>query len=375
MDHGRTSDRRCGVFTVLTVVALLLVTLAIAPAALAVGKPTPTPTPAPSYTPFFGDLHSHSEISDGGGLPADAFAAAKAGGAAFLALTDHSNQISPEEWAALQVTAASFTDATFVAIPSYEITRAWGHMNAYNVPDLTPRKTGNQGGRQDIMAEYYDWLASYPAASSQWNHPTTYSKEFDGFAYRTDARDAVVNLLEIFNYGNYGYYKITDFESSYVKALDLGWHVMPSANSDTHITNWITGYEARTVLLAQSLTPANLYGAMRACRGYATQDKDLRVDYTLNGAVMGSVLAGGSSFTASVTVDDPDPADAPTKLEIVSDGGAVVATNAAPQKGVAWTTTLSSTTSRYYYVRVTTTRNVTGGPGATAWTAPVWTGR
>ena len=344
MHHARTWGRRRGLITVLVVHALLVAAL-VAPAAFAAGKPTPTP--APSYTPFFGDLHSHSEISDGGGLPADAYAAAKAGGASFLALTDHSNQVSPEEWASLQATAASFTDATFVAMPSYEITRAWGHMNAYNVPDLTPRKTGNQGGRQDIMAEYYDWLASYPAASSQWNHPTTYSKEFDGFAYRTDARDAVVNLLEIFNLGNYGYYKITDFESSYVKALDLGWHVMPSANSDTHITNWITGYETRTVLLAESLTPAGLYAAMRACRGYATQDKDLRVSYTLNGSVMGSVLAGGTSFTASVTVDDPDATDVPTRLEIVSDGGAVVATNAAPQKGVAWTPTLSSSTSRH----------------------------
>jgi hypothetical protein len=368
----RTTSRPLGMRPAIVVVlALLLVILATPPGALGAGKPVP----GPSYTPFFGDLHSHTEISDGGGLPAEAYAAAKAGGASFLAVTDHSNQVSPEEWAGLKATAAAFTDATFVAMPSYEITRAWGHMNAYNVPDLTFKKTGNQGGRQDIMSDYYDWLAGYPGASSQWNHPTTYSKEFDGFAYRTDARDAVVNLLEIFNYGNYGYYKIADFESSYIKALDLGWHVMPSANSDTHITNWITGYETRTVLLAESLTPANLYGAMRACRGYATQDKDLRVSYTLNGAAMGSVLGGGFSFAASVAVDDPDPADAPTRLEIVSDGGAVVATNAAPQKGVVWTVSLSSTTSRYYYVRVTTTRNVTGGPGATAWTAPVWTGR
>jgi hypothetical protein len=36
---------------------------------------------------------------------------------------------------------------------------------------------------------------------------------------------------------------------------------------------------------------------------------------------------------------------------------------------------VSSSTSRYYYVRVTTASDVTGGPGFTAWTAPVWTGR
>jgi hypothetical protein len=37
-------------------------------------------------------------------------------------------------------------------------------------------------------------------------------------------------------------------------ALDNGWQVMPAANSDTHATNWITGYEVRTVLPAESLT-------------------------------------------------------------------------------------------------------------------------
>jgi hypothetical protein len=364
MHHRRTSHRRRGLLATLVVLALLLAVLAAAPGALGAGKPLP----APSYTPFFGDLHSHTEISDGAGLPADAYAAAKAGGASFLAVTDHSNQISPEEWAALKATAAGFTDATFVAMPSYEITRAWGHMNAYNVPDLTFKKTGNQGGRQDIMSDYYDWLSGYSGASAQWNHPTIYSKEFDGFAYYTPERDAVVNLLEVVNDSDPG-----DFESSYVKALDLGWHVMPSAGSDTHITNWIVGYDVRTALLANSLSPANLYGAMRACRGYATRDKNLRIDYTLNGSVMGSILGvAGASYQASVTVSDPDPADAPTKLEIVGDGGVVVATNAAPQKGVAWTTPLTSSTSRYYYVRVTMNGSATG---ATAWTAPVWTGR
>ena len=31
-------------------------------------------------------------------------------------------------------------------------------------------------------------------------------------------------------------------------ALDAGWHVMPSANSDTHYDDWIAGHELRTVL-------------------------------------------------------------------------------------------------------------------------------
>jgi hypothetical protein len=352
--HHRTSVRRGGFITMLVVLALLVLALAAAPGAQA-------------YNLYFGDLHSHSEISDGGGLPYDAYTQAMAAGADFLAVTDHSSQVSAAEWAALKETAAELTTNRFVAIPSYEITFGWGHQNAYGVPDLPLKKTGNQGGRNDIIPSYYDWLASYGAASSQWNHPTQYSKEFDGFAYRTDARDGVVNLLEIWS-NSYQ----TIFETSYVKALDLGWHVMPTANSDTHITDWIVGYEARTVLLADALTPADLYGAMRARRGYATRDKDLAVEYTLNGGVMGTVRDGAeTSYLASVTVDDP-VTSTPVKIELVTDGGAVAAATASWPQGTAWTPAVTSSTSRYYYVRVTTDG---GAGGATAWTAPVWTGR
>jgi hypothetical protein len=163
-----------------------------------------------------------------------------------------------------------------------------------------------------------------------------------------------------------------------VLALDRGWHVMPAAVSDTHSPDWISGSPVRTVLLTESLTPDGIYDAMRASRGYATLDEDLRVRYTLNGRVMGSVLPpGGSSYTATVDVVDPDgtPDDAIRLVELVSDHGAVVAAQATSGTDISVSLDVSSSTSRYYYVRITTASDVTGGPGVTAWTAPVWTGR
>lgn len=132
----------------------------------------------------------------------------------------------------------------------------------------------------------------------------------------------------------------------------------------------------RTVLLAESLTPANLYAAMSASRGYATLDKNLQIYYTLNGAIMGSVLSPTSSYTLSVQISDPDGASDAIKLvEIVSDGGAVVASKKFDSAKVSWTTTLTSDSADYYYVRVTTASNLDGVEGVTAWTSPVWTGR
>jgi hypothetical protein len=62
-------------------------------------------------------------------------------------------------------------------------------------------------------------------------------------------------------------------------------------------------------------------------------------------------------------------------VEIVSDGGAVVASKSFNSATVEWTTTLTSDSAQYFYVRVTTASNLSGEEGVTAWTAPVWTGR
>ena len=113
---------------------------------------------------------------------------------------------------------------------------------------------------------------------------------------------------------------------------------------------------------------------MRANRGYATQDRNLDIRYTLNGAVMGSVLSPAGVYEVSVQISDPDGvADAIKLVEIVSDGGEVVASMSADSAEVEWTITLTSNGASYY-VRITTASDALGEEGVTAWTAPVWTG-
>jgi hypothetical protein len=171
-------------------------------------------------------------------------------------------------------------------------------------------------------------------------------------------------------------------EESYVMALDRGWHVMPTANSDTHGGDWISAWELRTVLLAPRLTPTDLYEAMSAGRGYATVDRNLRLYYTVNGEVMGTILSPTTTrYEVSVHVEDPDGLPI-TRVEIISDGGAVVASLGAGSPVVDWTTTLTSNTARYFYGRVssasspyTVLTSISGGEGVAAVTAPVFTGR
>jgi len=332
-----------------------------------------------SYNLYFGDLHSHTSYSDGWeGTPWDAYAAAEAAGADYMAVTDHIGfwsaysafTITQDQWNDTLAAAAHYTSKYFAALTGYEtwLQGGCGEVNVYNVPAYPPQ--GSLGNKWDRPTAFYDWLAQQPGAVGQFNHPEYMTRDFEDFAYLTPQRDAAMGVLEVFNAKLY--------EDSYVLALDKGWHVMPSANSDTHSPNWISGYDERTVLMAEKLTPYDLYAAMRAGRGYATLDKNLRISYTLNGEVMGSTLAQmAQTYTAAIHIEDPDgvPSDAITLVEVVSDGGAVVASVPTHGMTVDLTIPLASIGAHYYYIRISTASGIDGAPGATAWTAPVWTGR
>ena len=332
-----------------------------------------------TYNLYFGDLHTHTGYSDAydDSTPWDAYAAAIEAGADYMAVTDHiaiwnayhAFVADAEEWADLLAAADYYTSEKFVAMAGYE---AWmlancGEVNVYNVRELPPEQS--LGYRQDRLANFYDWLAAQPGGIGQFNHPLYVSDNFEDYAFYSEARDGGMNVIEIHNEDFY--------EDSYIMALDAGWHVMPAANSDTHYSDWIAGHEMRTVLLAESLTPENLYAAMSARRGYATLDKNLEIEYTLDGAVMGSILsAADGTYTASVRISDPDGLkDEITLVEVISDGGEVVASVPTSGYSVELTVELDSEDARYFYVRVTTASPLEGEvPGVTAWTSPVWTG-
>jgi len=347
-------------------------------------SPKAKPSPTGTYNLYFGDLHTHTGYSDAydyESTPWDAYQAAIDAGADFMAVTDHVQLwnaydhwiMDQEEWEDTLAAADFYTSKKFVAMAGYE---AWmlancGEVNVYNtreLPEANPLLY-----RYDRLAKFYDWLAAQPGAIGLFNHPLYVSEDFMDYAYLTESRDAAMTIIEAFNED--------DYEQSYIKALDAGWHVMPSANSDTHYSDWIAAHDVRTVLLATELTPDALYDAMRNCRGYATLDKNLRVTYTLNDAVMGSVLADTSvtSYILSVHIEDPDgTSDEITKVEIVSDNGEIVRTFTTSGSVVDITgEILESADASYFYVRVTTASPLDGsaGEGVTAWTAPVWTGR
>lgn len=373
------TSRRC--FSSLSfVIVIAMIGPALCGGTAKASEPTVT---VPQYNLYFGDLHSHTSYSDGTGTPDEAFETARSAGADFLAITDHHYLLLDWEWADILRSADDHTvDGEFVAMAGYEyFLPGINEVNIYGTANMPPDAglipeayyKGDRMTGGSFFPWIYDWIAQEPGAIGQWNHPLSYGCpvcwDYYQFDFWNEERDAAMGMIECYNWG--------DREPSYIKALDNGWHMMPTATADDHYGEWIWGYEMRTVLLAPSLTREDLYDAMRSGRGYATLDSNLRVTYTLNGEVMSSVLSGGSTFVADIHIEDPDgtAGDTITFVEVVSDGGEVVGSIGGDgSTALDWTVTLTSEDASYYYVRVYTESGAEGLPGVTAWTAPVWTG-
>ncbi|HEX7608780.1 MAG TPA: CehA/McbA family metallohydrolase, partial [Candidatus Cryosericum sp.] len=333
------------------------------------------------YNIYFGGMHSHTNISDGTGTPQQAYDSAKAAGADFMAVTDHSNWFDGDsatvlanlaggpstEWAGLKAAAdANNVPGTFVGIAGFEMTWSGGpgHINTFNTVGYDTRTHSAM-----TLTAYYAQLALYPQSISQLNHPGTTFGTFDDFAHWTAEADAVVDLVEVGNgegvVHQAGYFPSYQY---YQMALDKGWHVAPSNNQDNHKGNWMFANDARTVVLAPVLTRDAIYEAIRQRRVYATEDKDLRVTYHLNDAVMGSRLDNPSTLHFNVTWSDAELTDTVSKISIIANGGVVVNSTTPGTSAGTWDFTLPSDPYTFYYVRFDQADT------DVAVTAPVWTG-
>lgn len=326
---------------------------------------------------YFGQLHARTDISNGAGSVEEAFQyASQVDGLDFFAVTDHSDSFDnadmgaidadgadiSADWAAGKQAAASVTNGDFVGLFGFEMTwpedKQLGHISTFNTPGWQTRDQEAFTNVTAALENYYKVLTAVPGSVSQFNHPDDIHGDFERFDHYSPRYDAVVSLLEVA--GEDG---VVDCEY-YDLALDKGWHVAPTNNQNNHNGQWGDASDARTVVLAKSLTEEALYAAMKDRRVYATQDSDLAIFYELNGTVMGSILP--KSEEAEITVFLSDPTDeAIGNVEVVTDGGAVLVSEYVETPSQVLELPASGGRS-YYYLRITQP------DGDVAVTAPVW---
>ena len=356
-----------------------------------------------TFRHYRGQIHSHTNFSDGAGSLHDAYTYAKnAEYIDFFSLADHSNYfdtngnlgdiydsksglVSPldatlKKWEHYKQIADSYNKpGTFATLFGYEMTWTksganYGHINTYNTDGFVSRNHpvyNNKSESKGLLA-YYELMADVstknPLAFSQFNHPGSTFGTFDDFAHYTPEYNTNLKLIEVGNgegkVGSNGYWRSY---GQYTNALDKGWKLAPSNNQDNHKGKWGDANDTRTVVIADALTREAIVRGILDLRVYATEDKNQTIDFYVDGNIMGSTIEAGNNIRIKVDVADPDRNDVIQKVEIIGQGGQVLYAKEGNTNIISLETALANT-SPYYYVRVTQV------DGELAVTAPVWTG-
>lgn len=345
-----------------------------------------------TYNFYFGNLHAHTGYSDGnsdGNSPTASAAYTYAKSSLnfhFLGLSEHNHNegtnMSIANWNSLKSeTVAANQDGTFVCMYGMEwgTISTGGHFLIYEYDSLI----GWNPGAYQVYVAKGDYTSLYPliknksGAFATLAHPE--STDFDGIfsnAYNSVWDDAVVGMAMLSGPAfstntTYSNPSTSTFNARYTDLLKKGYKVGPTIDHDNHNTTFGRHTQGRTVVLATSLTKANIADAYRNMRFYASEDYNLKVTYTIANKPMGSTItqAGTPTISVSVSDDDGEAVSSIALLSGVPGSGSTptTLTSVSNTNTLTYTHTgLANNSTRYYYLLVTQ------ADGHRAWTSPIW---
>jgi hypothetical protein len=346
---------------------------------------------------YYGNLHAHSIYSDGNSDSAtshlsipyhDYQFAKKAQHFNFLGISEHNHNgadmVRSSYAKGLQQADSANQDGIFVAMYGMEwgvIGPPGGHVLVYGVNQLIGWETISGSANYDFYVAKGDYASlfskinattgafaclAHPASSDYSNmFSNVLNPSFDSAIVGSAIRSGPAFSTDT----TYTNPSTSSYEARYKDALKQGYHLGATLDHDNHNTTFGKMAASRTVVLAPSLTRANIMDAYRKMRTQASDDWNVQVTFTINGKPLGSILTDTVNPQISVSVYDPD-------LENTS---SIVITYGIPGSGTAPTTLTSSSTgslnythsiatgSSYYYYAV-----ITQADGDKIFTSPIW---
>ncbi len=369
------------------------------------------------YTVYLGNLHSQTNLSDGGGdvstcnseqppqsanggTPTVAYTYAMNHGLDFLMTSEHNHMFdgSTGTNASADPTTAknlfqsgqtmrdnfNAAHSNFLALAGLEwgVISNGGHMNVFNVNKLVEWEYNSSNQLiGDVFVAKSDYAGMYTTMKAngwigQFNHPASTGQFTIGgtdLAYTADG-DSVMVLCEIMNSSAFS--SKTDetqgagggYAAACNKLLEAGYHVAFSSDQDNHCANWGASYTNRTGVLipnGQALNQTNFLAALQARHVFATWDKTAQLILTTSGGhIMGDQFNNSGSLTLTINYA-PGTGRSASQTQIYEgvpgSNGTVALTSST-----AVTTITPANGQHFYYAKVTQ------DDGTQLYSAPVW---
>lgn len=340
----------------------------------------------PGVRLYFGDLHTHTWVSDGTGDPDEIFTRARdVLHHDFVALTDHDvsngNRYAAHEWKYAQLLSNFFNrDGIFSTLVAYEWTSqpvakgGHGHRNLYFA--------GNSAPLWGVDREAPDSKTLFELLKTQPAFAVPHHTSWTG----TDWEPVVSELQPLFEVvsvhgsseregggpiaprvGEGGSYALEALQRGarfgFVGGSDghgVPWHYGVSRQADV----WTTGL---TGVFAKRLSRASLHEALKTRLCYATSGPPMGLWLDANGVPMGETLRAQQPVAIRVRVQ----ALAPTlRIELLRNGETIPDFKLEEIGGFAQGVYMEQATGKsgtdFYYVRVTRE------DGSMGWSSPLW---
>ena len=276
--------------------------------------------------PFWGELHTHSAVSDGNGSMEDCFAIARSH-LDFWALADHAydslvfsrdyrkvradHLLLHEEWPTLQALCREFeAPGRFIPFLAYEWTNfGYGHHNVYYLDYDQPIRMNA------TLPELYEALRESGTEAFVIPHHTGYSQGFCGkdWAYHDEQLSPFVELYSLHGSSEEpgGIRPLLTSGSwmgpgggggSVQEGLARGHKLGIICSSDAH-QDHPGAYDLGLIAAyAGELTRHSLWEAFKARRVYGVTGDRILLDFSINGVGMGSVLPATSHRSLEIAV-------------------------------------------------------------------------
>ena len=332
---------------------------------------------------YWGDIHAHSNFSDGLGNPEEVLLyACEAAKLDFAALTDHDDigpYISNEEWEETKRITARFNDpGQFVTFLGFEYRSTLADMNVYYPGEDGPLLSGKKE-RWDspvkiapLVAQNGGMIIPHMHFGADWRgyHAEIYRVmeiySQHGSAEYIGCPRQIPYLNKQVQKGSEG-----NVNATFQEILAMGLKLGVSAGSDSHsgrpgLSNWSrvtrTYNGGLTAIFAEEKTRESIWKALYERHCYATTGPRIYLQFTINGYPMGSEL---KALERNLRIDCVGTGPL-SRLEIVKNNQVI---HRVEDSSFHCTFCLEDAPSKcedFYYVRVIQV------DGEMAWSSPIW---